>query len=136
MTTTSPDTVTRYQVENSHASDLRVGGGEQLELDIRPLVIPPHVEGATIQDRFESFHALNPWVLTALERLTEDALLHGRARLGIKHLVEVLRWQYGRHTTGDEFRLNNDYSSQYVRLLIAGHPEWADVFEQRHLRAE
>lgn len=110
--------------------------GEQLVLDVRPLVVPPHVDGATIQERFESFHALNGWVLTALERLTEDALAHGRHRLGIKHFVEVLRWQYGRQTTGDEFRLNNNYSSRYVRLLLDLHPDWAAHFNLRELLAE
>ncbi|KQY58357.1 hypothetical protein ASD11_01430 [Aeromicrobium sp. Root495] len=110
--------------------------GDQLELDVRPLVIPPRVKGSTIQERFESFHSLNPWVLTALERLTENALAHGRSRLGVKHFVEVLRRQYGRQTTGDEFRLNNDYASRYVRLMIAGHPEWSEHFQLRGLHTE
>jgi len=110
--------------------------GEQLVLDVRPLVVPPHVEGASIQERFESFHHLNSWVLVALERLTEDALRHGRSRLGIKHFVEVLRWQYGRQTTGDEFRLNNNYSSRYVRLMLRRHPDWAEHFQTRELLTE
>ena len=107
--------------------------GTQLVLDVQPLVIPPHVIGATIQDRFESFHNLNPWVLDALEQLTADYVQRGRRRLGIKMLVEVLRWQYGRATTGDEFKLNNNYSSRYVRLILERHPEWSDIFATREL---
>lgn len=91
----------------------------------------------SIQARFEAFHALHPWVLEALERLTSECLRRGFTRVGIGMLFEVLRWEYGRVTSGDEeFRLNNDYRSRYARLLIARHPEWAAVFELRALRAE
>lgn len=108
---------------------------EQLTFDIEQLVVPPRVEGQTIQDRFESFHALNPWVYRALVAITEDWLSRGSTRIGMKMLTEVLRWQYGRATRGDEFRINNNFTSRYVRLLIGEHPEYADVFETRELRA-
>lgn len=108
---------------------------EQLELDMQPYVKPVHVEGSTIQDRFEDFHRLNAWVLIALERLTEDYLKSGKTKVGIGMLTEVLRWQHGRSTTGDSFRLNNSYRSRYVRLMVERHPEWDDVFETRELKA-
>lgn len=108
---------------------------EQLELDMQPYVKPEYVEGETIQQRFESFHKLNGWVLEALERMTVDYLERGHKRVGIGMLTEVLRWQYGRQTTGDAFKLNNSYRSRYVRLMVERHPEWDDVFEQRVLKA-
>lgn len=108
----------------------------QLELDMQPLVIPDRVEGATIQERFESFHALNPWVLEQLETLIRDELAHGFKKTGIKALFEQIRWHYRRATNGDRFRLNNDYPSRYVRLIVERHPDWADMFETRELRTE
>lgn len=107
----------------------------QLTLDLQPIVTPKHVAGATYQQRYEAFHALNPWVLDVLEKLTRDYLAAGRRRVGIGMLFEVLRWQYGRQTTGDEFRLNNSLRSRYARALIALHPEWDAVFETRELTA-
>lgn len=97
------------------------------------LLIP--AVGNTIQERFESFHAANGWVFRALEQLTADHVARGRLRVGIGMLFEVLRWHYGRTTSGGEFRLNNNYRSRYVRLLVEQHPEWVDVFELRELRA-
>lgn len=108
---------------------------EQLSFDIAPLITPPRVRGESIQERFESFHALNPWVFAAFVRITDDWISKGRTRIGIGMLTEVLRWQYGRQTRGDDFRINNNYRSRYVRLLIAEHPEYAEVFETRELRA-
>lgn len=106
---------------------------QHFDFDMAPLVAPDRVFGASIQDRFESFHSNNPWVLGALESLTVDYLQAGNSRLGIGMLVEVLRWQYGRQTSGDEFKLNNNYRSRYVRLMIERHPTWADVFSTREL---
>lgn len=108
---------------------------EQLVLDIEPLVIPERVVGQTIQEKFESFHELNPWVYSALVRLTADWVARGRTRIGMKMLTEVLRWEYGRQTVGDEFKINNNFTSRYVRLLVAEHPEFADAFHTRELRA-
>lgn len=89
----------------------------------------------SIQERFEQFHTLNPWVYRSFETLTHDWLERGHGRIGIGMLTEVLRWQYGRQTVGDDFKLNNNFRSRYVRLLMAEHPEWSDVFETRTLRA-
>ncbi len=91
----------------------------------------------TIQAQFEAFHRLNPWVLDALENLTAHFLDSGARRIGMGMLFEVLRWRYiteAAATEGDEFRLNNNHRSRYVRLLIERHPEWAPAFEVRVLR--
>jgi hypothetical protein len=89
----------------------------------------------TIQARFEEFHALNPWVLRELERMTARCVEQGWRRVGIGMLFEALRWRYGEATRGDEFRLNNSFRSRYVRLLLDRHPEWSPLFSTRALRA-
>ncbi|MFE2346141.1 hypothetical protein [Kitasatospora cineracea] len=91
----------------------------------------------TIQERFEQFHALNPWVLADLERLTADCLDSKFRRVSLGMLFELIRYSYGRATLGsDDFALNNDYRSRYARLLIEQHPEWAPYFEVRALRTD
>lgn len=109
--------------------------GDDLVLNLGLLVDPNHAPDATIQERFDGFHAANPWVLDAFVALTRDWLAKGGTRTGIKMLAEIVRWQYSRATKGDQFRLNNDYTSRYVRLLLAEHPEFKDVFHLRELRA-
>ena len=103
---------------------------------VKPLVQPPRGSG-TIQQRFEAFHQLNPWIFDALEELAEDLIKQGRRRIGISMLWEVVRWQYARSTVdpSSDFKANDHYHSRYVRLLIDVHPDWTDVFELRVLRA-
>lgn len=94
----------------------------------------PH--DATPRERFEAFHARNPRVLEELERMTGLMVARGRQRIGIKMLFEVLRWNYYL-TTDDpdsEYRLNNNHTAHYARLIIARHPEWEGVFSLREMR--
>ena len=99
-----------------------------------PLVIPDYAPGMTVQERFELFHKANPHVVVALEQLTRQYLASGRQRIGIAVLFERLRWEYDLRTSGDAFKLNNDFRSRYVRLIQDRRPEWAEVFRTRELR--
>jgi len=101
----------------------------QLDL-LTPLVAPPKRRG-TIDERFAEFHASNPQVYRNLVALAHRAFAAGRDRLGMKQLWEVLRWEYALGTTGDTYKLNNDYTALYARLLAANEPELAHVFETR-----
>lgn len=107
----------------------------QMTLALGDLVVPEYPADATIQARFELFHQSNPWVLTALEKLTEQYLDTGATALGIRMLWERFRWEFTSQTRGDEFKANNNYASRYVRLIQERHPEWRDVFSTRELRA-
>jgi len=102
--------------------------------DITPLVTPTYVPEQTIQQKFDAWIALNPWVIPAVEHLVHAWLAAGHKRVGVKQVWEVLRWQYGT-TVGDTFKANNTWTSRVARLLIERNPEWADVIETRELRA-
>jgi hypothetical protein len=89
-------------------------------------------------ERFEQFHYANPQVATALESMAAELIQRGRKRVGIKMLMEVLRWNYQMKTEdpNSDFKLNNNYAPYYARLLIERHPEWASVFELREIRSK
>lgn len=89
-----------------------------------------------IQVQFERFHRANPHVLTQLEEMIEVWLERGHSGVGIGMLWEVLRWNSGVSTTGDTYRLNNNYRSRYVRLILEKHPEWEHYFQTRSLASE
>ena len=106
----------------------------QLALDLSPLVTPDYAPEATIAERFEAFHAANPHVADALEVLAGQWLARHR-KVGVKALIERLRWEAGVQTDATDYRLNNTLTSRYARLLIDRHPEWADRIETRALHS-
>lgn len=108
---------------------------EQLGLFDAPLVIPPMVRGATLAQRWESFHKINPQVYAAIERQALRLAAQGERRIGVKAIVEDLR--RGRLATkGDDWRINNSWPAFYARLLVANHPELERVIEMRRSLAD
>jgi hypothetical protein len=105
-------------------------------LELQQTITPPVSKEATIQQRFESFHRANPHVYAALRALAFQMLGNGVRQYGIKGLFEILRWQFALQTKGEPFKLCNDYTSRYARLLVKLNPELDGFFEMRGLRSE
>ena len=78
---------------------------------------------------------LNPQVLDRLIEMTEQAKRAGKTKIGMKMLFEVIRWEHLVHTRGDDFALNNNFTSRYVRILSDKRPDLADMFETRRIRS-
>jgi hypothetical protein len=86
---------------------------------------------------FEEFHALHPYVYDQLVDLAQKAKARGRQRVGMKQLFEVLRWERMLQrlpAEGEEFKLNNNYTSRYARLIMDQETDLAGLFEIRMLR--
>ena len=91
---------------------------------------------APIQERFEQFDRLNPHVYKILISLARQMRQsHPSRRIGIGMLFEVLRWNYLINTTGDDFKLNNNYRSRYARMIEAREPDLRGAFEMRSLHS-
>lgn len=92
----------------------------------------------SIEQRFWRFHTSHPEVYRELAGLARQALAAGRERLGLKMLFEVVRWNRslaGLPAEGEDFKLNNDYTSRYARLLMEREPDLEGLFATRELRA-
>ena len=89
---------------------------------------------ATIDEQFQAFHEANRWVYDALVQLARQRVEAGR-KVGIKALVERLRWDWELATTGDTWKLNNNFTSRYARLMMSREADLVGLFETRELRA-
>ena len=99
-----------------------------------PIVAPKYSKTDTIAQRFEAFHAANPVVYRELRSMALNIRRGGAAHYGIAGLFEVLRYRYSLQTSGDSFKLNNDFRALYARLLMDNEPELLDFFETRERR--
>lgn len=88
----------------------------------------------TIQEQFEAFHRAHPDVYELFKRFAQELRAAGRPHYGAKAILERVRWHYATSSaSAEEFKINNNYTSRYARLLIAECPEFADFFETRRL---
>lgn len=89
---------------------------------------------ATIQETFEAFHAKYPQVYAKIVAMARTMKRRGFEHYGIKALVEVVRWHMALKT-GEEFKINNNYTSRYSRLIMQQEPDLAGFFDTRETRA-
>jgi predicted metal-dependent hydrolase len=106
---------------------------QQLAFDWLPIV-PIEPQG-TIQEQFEEFHRRNPHVYRLIYGLARKYKLSGNKRCGMKMLWETLRFNSGVETHGNEYKLNNNFTSRYSRMLLE-EPDMHGFFKVRTLRAK
>lgn len=68
------------------------------------------------------------------KRFALEARQSGVKKYGAKAIFERLRWHVMIERRGDDFKINNNYVSRYVRLLIGEHPEFNSFFSTRSLK--
>lgn len=101
------------------------------------IVEPVYEAHETLDERFEKWVKLNPHVLDAFISLAQQ-LEHSRPtrrRIGAKLIIERLRWEYHVRGQGDEFALNNSFTSRLARAAVARVPSLDGLFEMRELRS-
>jgi hypothetical protein len=75
--------------------------------------------------RFLRFHRENTHVYRLFEGFTREMLV-----------LQRTRWEYIIDTTGDDFRLNNNYAPFYARLLMYRCPDLIGAFNLRRSVAD
>ncbi len=93
------------------------------------------VEKPTIEEMFWEFHTSNPHVLPALYDLAMQLKRRGHKKYSIAGLFEVLRFHRALKTTGEDFKLNNNYRAHYARKLMLDYPELDGFFNLRVVKS-
>ena len=89
----------------------------------------------TIQQKFTKFNRENPIVYRELVRLARVAKVQGLHQYGAKAMLEVLRFNFILKRQGLAFKINNNFTSRYARLINQREPDLLNFFETRKLKA-
>lgn len=103
----------------------------QLELFVEPL---QEIEGRglSIAEQFALFHVANPHVYREIVRLARWLRTErGFQSIGMKAIFEQLRWSYRLKTKDSKWKLNNNYTAHYARLVMEQEPDLAGFFPTR-----
>lgn len=102
---------------------------EQMTLESWAAKKPPVMNA--IAEKFEEFHRENPHVYEYFRQYSLQALDRGYDRFSAKAVFERLRWHFQMETKGEEFKLNNNYTAYYARLLMKQDERFKNFFELR-----
>src|SRR5258708_5934841 len=83
--------------------------------------------------RFEQYHRDNPHVYNLFVTLARQwRAPHPTRKIGVKALIERVRWELGITTEGDEeYQINNSFEPFYARLIMIQEDDLRDAFELR-----
>ena len=91
-----------------------------------------------LEEKFLEFHAKHPEVYAALSRFSHQwrDRKGPYARLGIKMVIERVRWELALGARDESPRLNNNHSAFYARVLMAQEPALEGMFFLKKQRYE
>ena len=89
-----------------------------------------------IDENFKKFHQDNPRIFELFHLYATQTKEAGHKRYSAKTIIERIRWHVNVETrTDDEFKINNNYTSRYSRLLEQTYPEFQGFLYKRKLRS-
>lgn len=91
----------------------------------------------SIQKQFRSFHKANPHVYRLFRKYARQARRAGHKRYSADALLHVIRWHLFVVTKADPagaYKINNNYSSRYARMMVKKNPSFKGFFEMRVLK--
>lgn len=89
----------------------------------------------TLEDLYHEWRQENGEVVKAFFRYADYAAKHGK-RFGAKLIAERVRWQCTMKSKGDEYKMNNNWTSLLIRDWKKSRPQWAHLVETRKRKAE
>lgn len=91
-----------------------------------------------LEIQFWAFHKANPRVYSLLKQFAvEWRKRRGKAaKLGIKALFKRVRWEISLGKIKEDFKLNNNNTAFYARLLMRDEPILKDIFNVRKQRIQ
>ena len=91
-----------------------------------------------LEEKFLEFHAKHPEVYSALSKFAHQwrDRKGPDARLGVKMVLERVRWELGLGARDESPRINNNHSAFYARLLMTQEPALEGMFFLKKQRYE
>ncbi len=89
---------------------------------------------ASIKARWWRWHKDNPHVYRLFTQFTLDVVNAGHSHYSSKAIFERIRWHTEIETSGEPFKMSNNYTAYYARLFMHEHPEYREFFRIKTLR--
>ena len=82
------------------------------------------------------WHCANPDVWLYFERFSLEAISRGRTKISHWLIINRIRWEVNIVTTGEDFKISNDYIAFYARLWNARYPQYKNLFTIKKMIGE
>jgi len=87
-----------------------------------------------LKEKWWAWHKKNPEFYELFERFTFQAIGRGHRRLSAWLIVNRIRWETMIVTTGDDYKIRNDFIALYSRLFMHKNPEYKGFFKTKPMK--
>jgi len=87
-----------------------------------------------LKEKFKEYDEENPKVYNLFVRFAKEVKSTGRRVYSAKAIFERIRWFVEVETTGDIFKVNNNYPAHYARKMMDEYPDFEGFFRVRRLQ--
>ena len=87
-----------------------------------------------LKQEWWDWHKKNPHVYALFKKYTFFAIDKGHEKLSAWLIVNRIRWETSIETTGNDFKISNDYIALYARLFMHEHPQFAGFFKTKEMK--
>jgi hypothetical protein len=81
-----------------------------------------------LEQEWRAWHKENPHVYRLFNRFTREAISRGHQRLSAWLIINRVRWETAIVTTGNDFKISNDYIAYYSREFMRLNPQYDGFF--------
>lgn len=89
-----------------------------------------------IKRKWWVYHHENPDIYELFKRFTFEVIERGHEQYSSKAIFERIRWHTDVETTGEEFKMSNNYTPYYARLFMHEYPQHQGFFRTQILTEE
>jgi hypothetical protein len=96
-----------------------------------PVIAAPVIaarEMSPLEQQWRAWHKENPHVYRLFNRFTREAISRGHQRLSAWLIINRVRWETAIVTTGNDFKISNDYIAYYSREFMRLNPQYDGFF--------
>ena len=87
-----------------------------------------------LKQRWWTWHKKNPEFYALFKRFTFQAIEKGHRNLSAWLIVNRIRWETMIVTTGDDYKISNDFIALNARLFMHDHPEYKGFFRTKPMK--
>ena len=87
-----------------------------------------------LKERWWGWHKENPEFYSMFKKFTFQAIRKGHRKLSAWLIVNRIRWETMIVTTGDEYKISNDYIALYARLFMYQYPDYKGFFNTKPMK--
>jgi len=91
-------------------------------------------EYTPLLNRFNEFNRNNPKIYELFQRFTLEAINKGHTKLSAWLIANRIRWETMIVTTGEDYKISNDFIALYSRKFMKDYPQYDGFFNIKEMK--